>query len=114
VPVNENLSCSETGSCSSDGGEFGSLFSWTEESSDEDLDYFDALDVAAAESVSHLEVREVSDPPIGACCACPVAPLGDFCTDLSFSKDFVWRTRCACPAAPLGCFCMDLSHERVC
>jgi hypothetical protein len=51
VPVNENLSGSETVSWSSDGGEFGSPFSWTEESSDEDLDYFATLDVAAAESM---------------------------------------------------------------
>ena len=51
MPVNENLSGSETVSWSSDGGEFGSPFSWTEESSDEDLDYFATLDVAAAESM---------------------------------------------------------------
>jgi hypothetical protein len=49
VSANDNLSGSESGSFSSD-GEFGSSFSWTEESADEDLDYFDALDVAAAES----------------------------------------------------------------
>jgi hypothetical protein len=36
VPINENLSGSETVSWSSDGGEFGSPFSWTEESSDAD------------------------------------------------------------------------------
>ena len=40
------------------------------------------------------------------CCACPAAPLGDFCMDLSFEKDFVLCT-CAYPAAPLGDFCMD-------
>jgi hypothetical protein len=50
VPVNDRLSGSEPWSWSSDGGEFGSPFSWTEESSDEDLDYFAALDVATAES----------------------------------------------------------------
>ena len=44
VPVNENLSGSETRSWSSVGDEFGSPFSWTEESSNEDLDYFAALD----------------------------------------------------------------------
>jgi hypothetical protein len=66
VPVNENLSGSETRSWSSDGGEFGIPFSWIEESSDEDLDYFAALDVATAESVPQLEVREASDPPAGA------------------------------------------------
>jgi hypothetical protein len=66
MPVNENMSGSETGSWSSDVGEFGSLFLWTEESPDEDLDYFAALDVAAAEAVPLLEVREASDPPAGA------------------------------------------------
>jgi hypothetical protein len=65
VPVNENLSGSETGSWSSDGGEFGSSFSWTKESSNEDLDYFAALDVTTAESVPQLEVREAFDPPTG-------------------------------------------------
>jgi hypothetical protein len=46
------------------------------------------------------------------CCDCPVAPLGDFCTDLSFGKDFVSCTCCACPAAPLGEFCVDLSFSK--
>jgi hypothetical protein len=64
--VNENLSGSETGSWSSDGGEFGSPFSWIEEYSNEDLDYFTALDVAVVESVPRMEVREASDPPVGA------------------------------------------------
>jgi hypothetical protein len=63
ILVNENLSGSEIGSWSSDGGEFESPFSWTEESADEDLDYFVALDVAAAESVLQLEGREAFDPP---------------------------------------------------
>jgi hypothetical protein len=66
VPANDSLSGSEFGSWSSDGGEFGSPFSWTEESSDEDLDYFAALDVAAAESSPRLEVREALDPPASA------------------------------------------------
>jgi hypothetical protein len=64
VPTNDSLSGSESGSWSSDGGEFGSPFSWTE-SSDEDLDYFAALDVAAAESSPRLEVCEAFDPPAG-------------------------------------------------
>jgi hypothetical protein len=34
---------------------YGSLISWTEESSDEGLDYFAALDVAAAEPSPHVE-----------------------------------------------------------
>ena len=55
VPANDNLSGSGSGSFLSD-GEFGSPFSWTEESSDEDLDYFVALDVAAAESSLRVEV----------------------------------------------------------
>jgi hypothetical protein len=45
-------------------------------------------------------------------CACPTAPLGNFCVDLSFSKDFVLCTYCACSAAPLGDFCVDLSFSK--
>jgi hypothetical protein len=63
VPVSANLSGSETESWSSDEGEFGSSFSWTEESSDEDLDFFAVLDVAVAESLSQPEAHEVSIPP---------------------------------------------------
>jgi hypothetical protein len=44
-------------------GESGSPFSWTEESSDEDLDYFAALDVAAAESSPRVEGGEATDLP---------------------------------------------------
>jgi hypothetical protein len=62
VPANDNLSSFGSGSFSSD-GEFGSPFSGTEESSDKDLDYFVALDVAVAESSSRVEVGEVSDLP---------------------------------------------------
>jgi hypothetical protein len=61
VPANYSVSGSESGSFSYD--EFGSLFSWAEESSDEDLDYFVALDAAAAEFSPRLEVGEVSDLP---------------------------------------------------
>jgi hypothetical protein len=64
VPAN-SLSGSESGSFSSDGSEFESLFSWTEESSDEDLDYFAALDVATAESSPRLEVGEALNPLAG-------------------------------------------------
>jgi hypothetical protein len=60
------LSGSESRSFSSDGGEFESPFSWIEESLDEDLDYFAALDVAAVESLPRLEVGEAFDPPVGA------------------------------------------------
>jgi hypothetical protein len=42
--------------CESD--DSGSSIAWTEESSDEDLDYFAALDVAAAEPSSHAEGSE--------------------------------------------------------
>jgi hypothetical protein len=49
VLANDSLSGSESGSFSSD-GEFESPFTWSEESSDEDLDYFVALDVSAVES----------------------------------------------------------------
>jgi hypothetical protein len=41
----------------------GSLVVWTEESSDEDLDYFVALDVAAAEASSHVMGAEVLPGP---------------------------------------------------
>jgi hypothetical protein len=54
APVDDNLfgSMSE---CFESDGESGSSFSWTEESSDESLDYFVALDVAAAESSPRVE-----------------------------------------------------------
>ena len=66
VPVSGNLSGSKAESWSSDGGEFGSSFSWTEESLDEDLDYFVAFDMATAKSLPQPEVREVSAPSTGA------------------------------------------------
>jgi hypothetical protein len=58
MPADDNLfgSVSE---CFESDGESGSLFSWMEESSDEGLDYFAALDVAAAES--SLRVEGVGD-----------------------------------------------------
>jgi hypothetical protein len=54
VPADDNLfgSMSE---CFESDGESGSLFSWTEESSDEGLDYFAALDVAAAKTLPRVE-----------------------------------------------------------
>jgi hypothetical protein len=64
IPINENSSGFETESWSSDRDDFGSLFSSIEESSDEDLDYFAALDLAAAESLPQPEVREESAPPL--------------------------------------------------
>jgi hypothetical protein len=62
VPINDSLTGSGSRCFSSD-GESESPFSWTEESSDEDLDYFAALDVAATESSSHVEVGEAADLP---------------------------------------------------
>jgi hypothetical protein len=61
TPFNGNVSeGSEPGSWSSDGDDFGSPFSWIEESSEEDLDYFAALDLAALESPQQPDAREVS------------------------------------------------------
>jgi hypothetical protein len=65
VPAKEGFSGSESGPFSSDGGGFESPFSWTEESSDEDLDYFAALDVAALESSPRLGMSEALDPSAG-------------------------------------------------
>jgi hypothetical protein len=48
--VNDGNESDEYASKFSDFGDSGSSVEWTEESSDEDLDYFAALDVAAAES----------------------------------------------------------------
>jgi hypothetical protein len=42
----------------SDFDDSGSSVEWTEESSDEDLDYFAALDVAAAEASPHVTYAE--------------------------------------------------------
>jgi hypothetical protein len=60
VPVDDSLfgSVSE---CFESDGESGSSFPWTEESSDEGLDYFVALDVAAAETSPRVE--GAGDPP---------------------------------------------------
>jgi hypothetical protein len=54
VPVDDSLlgSMSE---CFESDGESGSSFPWTEESSDEGLDNFVALDMAAAETSPHVE-----------------------------------------------------------
>ena len=50
----------------SDFGDFGSSVEWTEESSDEDLDYFAALDVAAAEASPHAaDAEDVPGPSTG-------------------------------------------------
>jgi hypothetical protein len=50
----------------SDFGDSGSSVEWTEESSDEDLDYFAALDVAAAEASLHTaDTEDVPGPSTG-------------------------------------------------
>jgi hypothetical protein len=49
---------SELGSSSSDEEEFGSPFSWVEESSEEDLDYFAMLNLATLESPLRAVPRE--------------------------------------------------------
>jgi hypothetical protein len=60
VPANDNLSGSGS-KCFESDGESGSSFSWTKDSSDEGLDYFAALDVAAVESSPRVEVGEAAD-----------------------------------------------------
>jgi hypothetical protein len=47
----------------SDFGDSGSSVEWTEESLDEDLDYFAALDVAAVEASPHVTDAEVLPGP---------------------------------------------------
>jgi hypothetical protein len=53
----------ESASKFSDFGDSGSSVEWTEESSDEDLDYFVALDVAAAEASPRTADAEVVPSP---------------------------------------------------
>jgi hypothetical protein len=53
----------ESASKFSDLGDSGSSVEWTEESSDEDLDYFAALDVAAAEASPRAADAEVVPGP---------------------------------------------------
>jgi hypothetical protein len=62
VPADDNLSGSGS-ECFESDGESRSPFSWTEEFSDDGLDYFAALDVAAAESSPRVEVVEAVDLP---------------------------------------------------
>jgi hypothetical protein len=50
----------------SDFADSGSSVEWTEESTEEDLDYFAALDVAAAETSPHAaDTEDVPGPSIG-------------------------------------------------
>jgi hypothetical protein len=53
----------ESASKFSDFGDSGSSDEWTEESLDEDLDYFAALDVAATEASPHAADAEVVPGP---------------------------------------------------
>ena len=53
----------ESASKFSDFGDSGSSVEWTDESTDEDLDYFAALDVAAAEASPHAVDAEVVPGP---------------------------------------------------
>jgi hypothetical protein len=62
VSADDNLFGSRS-ECFESDGESGSLFSWTKESSDEGLDYFAALDVAAAESSPRVEGAGAADLP---------------------------------------------------
>jgi hypothetical protein len=62
VPADDNLYGSGS-ECFESDGESGSSFSWTEEFSDEGLNYFAALDVAVAESSPRVEVGEAADLP---------------------------------------------------
>jgi hypothetical protein len=57
VPADDSVPSSMS-ECFESDGESGSSFPWTEESSDEGLDYFVALDVAAAETSPRVEGAE--------------------------------------------------------
>jgi hypothetical protein len=61
--VDDGNKSDESASKFSDFGDSGSSVEWTEESSDEDLDYFPALDVAAAEASSRAADAEVVPGP---------------------------------------------------
>jgi hypothetical protein len=57
--------CGGSASESFDFADSGSSVGWTEESSEEDLDYFAALDVAAAEASPHVADADVPGPSTG-------------------------------------------------
>jgi hypothetical protein len=64
--VDDGNESDESASKFSDFGDSGSSVEWTEESSDEDLDYFAALDVAVAEaSPRAVDVEVVPGPSAG-------------------------------------------------
>jgi hypothetical protein len=61
--VDDGNESNESASKFSDFGDSGSSVEWTEESSDEDLDYFAALDVATAEASPRVVDAEVVPGP---------------------------------------------------
>jgi hypothetical protein len=64
--VDDGNESDESASKLSDFGDSGSSVGWTEESSDEDLDYFAALDVAVAEaSLRAVDAEVVPGPSAG-------------------------------------------------
>jgi hypothetical protein len=64
--VDDGNKSDESASKFFDFGDSGSSVEWTEESSDEDLDYFAALDVAAAEASPHaMDAEAVPGPSAG-------------------------------------------------
>jgi hypothetical protein len=65
--VDDGIESDESASKFSDFGDSGSSVEWTEESSDEDLDYFAALDVAAAEASPRAVDAEVVPGPSAGC-----------------------------------------------
>jgi hypothetical protein len=65
--VDDGNKSDESASKFSDFGDSGSSVEWTEESSDEDLDYFAALDVAAVEASPRAAGDEVVPGPSARC-----------------------------------------------
>jgi hypothetical protein len=63
--VDDGNESDESASKLSDFGDSGSSVEWTEESSDEDLDYFAALDVAAEASPRAVDAEVVPGPSAG-------------------------------------------------
>jgi hypothetical protein len=61
--VDDGNKSDESASKFSEFGDSGSSVEWTEESSDEDLDYFAALDVAVAEASSQAVDADVLSGP---------------------------------------------------
>jgi hypothetical protein len=98
--VDDGNESNESASKFSDFGDSGSSVEWTEESSDEDLDYFAALDVAAAEaSPRAVDAEVVPGPSAGRRRRRAVAKRR-----VSEAVRFVWAGlagRNCCPCRPL-------------